>query len=204
MHGVSDILAQPKSSARRKNSRDRILNVATKHFAKNGYLGTSLEQVVKDAGLTRGALYYHFTDKHDLFRQVCHNLQSNNAKKINRAINRASDPWDAFVSAVHATLDSATSSVVRRILFVERVSVLSWEEWHAIDTDTIAGSLRPAMERAMDEGYMERRPVPAFFFLITASISRITTIAADSDEIDLNDIHAEFDELLAKYRIKAD
>ena len=105
------------------------------------------------------------------------------------------------MKAIHSSIDSASDARVRRILFVERVSVLTWDEWHAIDMDTIAGSLRPAMERAMSEGYMERRPVPALFFILAASISRITTIAADSQEITLDDIHVEFDVLLSKYRI---
>jgi AcrR family transcriptional regulator len=180
------------------------MTIATKHFAKHGYLGTSLEQVVKEAGVTRGALYHHFSDKHDLFRLVCHQLQSNAAANIDKAIKNAGDPWIAFVGAVHASLDSAASFEVRRILFVERVSVLSWDEWHAIDMDTVAGSLRPAMQLAMDAGYMERRPIPTLFFMIAAAMSRITTIAAESDEITLDDIHAEFDVLLEKYRIHND
>ena len=61
--------------------------------------------MVKDAGVTRGALYYRFTDKHDLVRLVCHKLQNNNAKKIGRAINQASDffamAWtDAILSGI--------------------------------------------------------------------------------------------------------
>ena len=193
-----------KSERRQKTTRDRILTVAVGHFAKNGYLGISLEQVASDAGVTRGALYHHFADKHELFSMVCHNLLSDAAKKIDKAICDAGDSWDAFVSGVHATLESASSPSVRRILFVERVSVLSWEEWHSIDMETIAGSLRPAMERAMNDGFMKRRPVPALFYIIAASISRATTIAADSDEITLNDIHQEFDELLSMYRINND
>jgi AcrR family transcriptional regulator len=187
-----------------KSTRDRILAIATKHFAKHGYLGTSLEQVVKEAGVTRGALYHHFSDKHDLFRLVCHQLQSNAAANIDKAIKNAGDPWIAFVGAVHASLEAASSFEVRRILFVERVSVLSWDEWHAIDMDTVAGSLRPAMQLAMDAGYMERRPIAALFFVIAAAMSRITTIAADSGELTLDDIHAEFDVWLEKYRIHND
>ena len=196
-----NVALKQRSISRRKNSRDLILAIATKHFGKYGYLGTSLEQVAQDAGVTRGALYHHFTDKHDLFRLVCHKLQNNAAKKIDKAIKNATDPWDAYMSAIHSAIDSSSGFETRRILFIDRVAILSWEEWHAIDMDTVSGSMRPAMARAMEEGYMERRPIPPLFFIIAASISRITIIAADSDEITLDDIHQEFDELLSKYKI---
>lgn len=159
---------------------------------------------MKDAGVTRGALYHHFADKHELFRLVCHRMQSESALKIDTAIKRASDPWEAVVGAVHATIDAAAEPNVRRILFTEREAVLSWDEWHEISTDTNFWSIRPAMERAMDQGYMERRPIPALFFVITMSISRITTITAGSDELSLDDVHAEFDDWLGRYRIKRD
>ncbi len=192
------------SPRKRRTSRDRILAIATMHFAKLGYLGTSLEAVVKDAGVSRGALYHHFADKHDLFRLVCLKLQSDNAKKIDSAIASGANPWEGFVNGIHSMLDTAADKGVRRILFVERVSVLTWDEWSAIDMGTVGGSLRPAMIRAMDEGYMERRPVAALWYLIAGSISRVTTIAAESDEIDLDDMHDEFEQLLSKYRIDRD
>ena len=56
----------------------------------------------------------------------------------------------------------------------------------------------------MDQGYMELRPVSALFWVIAMSISRITTIAAGSDEISLDDVHAEFDDWLGRYRIERD
>ncbi len=192
------------SPRKRRTSRDRILAIATMHFAKLGYLGTSLEAVVKDAGVSRGALYHHFADKHDLFRLVCLKLQSDNEKKIDSAIASGANPWEGFVNGIHSMLDTAADKGVRRILFVERVSVLTWDEWSAIDMGTVGGSLRPAMIRAMDEGYMERRPVAALWYLIAGSISRVTTIAAESDEIDLDDMHDEFEQLLSKYRIDRD
>jgi AcrR family transcriptional regulator len=189
------------SQRKRKTSRDRILAAAIRHFAKYGYIGASLEQVAKEAGVTRGALYHHFVDKHDLFRLVCLKLQSDNAKKIDIAIAKGANPWEGFVNGIHAMLDTAAGKGVRRILFVERVSVLTWDEWYAIDMKTVGGSLRPVMIRAMDEGYMEHRPVMAMYYLLAASVSRITTIAADSDQIDLSEIHDEFEHLLTKYRI---
>lgn len=160
--------------------------------------------MVKDAGVTRGALYHHFADKHELFRLVCRKLQSESAVKINAAIRRASDPWEAFLGAVHATLDAAAIPNVRRILFTEREAVLTSDEWDKISSGTNFWAMQSALEHAMDQGYMERRPSFALHSVIAMSISRITAITAHSNDLSIDDVHAEFDDWLCRYRIKRD
>ncbi|MBR4036292.1 MAG: TetR/AcrR family transcriptional regulator [Oscillospiraceae bacterium] len=54
-----------------KNStKELIMNTAWKHFSMYGYTDTNLERICKDAGITRGPLYYYFKDKEDLYRQI--------------------------------------------------------------------------------------------------------------------------------------
>jgi AcrR family transcriptional regulator len=61
--------AQPP--ARRHGSLDQVLvNAAMDLFASYGYRGTSLARIAKAAGVTKGALYWHFTDKEDFFLAV--------------------------------------------------------------------------------------------------------------------------------------
>ncbi|PWA12328.1 TetR family transcriptional regulator [Pueribacillus theae] len=49
------------------DTRTKILDAAEKTFTKYGYEGATLDQVAKEAGLTKGAVYWHFTSKSDLF-----------------------------------------------------------------------------------------------------------------------------------------
>lgn len=51
-------------------TRDRILEVARKNFAFNGYFGTSMDSIVQGTGLSKGAIYWHFKGKKELFRAV--------------------------------------------------------------------------------------------------------------------------------------
>src|SRR5258708_34552633 len=51
-------------------TRRALLVAARELFGERGYAGTSVEEVVRRAGLTKGALYHHFRDKDDLFRAV--------------------------------------------------------------------------------------------------------------------------------------
>ncbi len=50
--------------------RDGILDAATREFAKHGFDGASYNQIIEEAGISKGAMYYYFADKDDLFRTV--------------------------------------------------------------------------------------------------------------------------------------
>ncbi|PSN20624.1 hypothetical protein C7271_01230 [filamentous cyanobacterium CCP5] len=49
------------------DTRSRILLAARKVFAREGYAGATLDAIAAQAGLTKGAVYWHFTNKNDLF-----------------------------------------------------------------------------------------------------------------------------------------
>lgn len=49
------------------DTRSRVLLAARKVFAREGYAGATLDAIAAQAGLTKGAVYWHFTNKNDLF-----------------------------------------------------------------------------------------------------------------------------------------
>jgi len=55
---------------KRVGSPERLLNAAMKLFVKKGYKGSSVAEITKEAGLTRGALYCHFETKEHLAREI--------------------------------------------------------------------------------------------------------------------------------------
>ncbi len=56
--------------------RDRIIEVATKLFATQGYGSTSVREVVEAVGVTKPTLYYYFGSKEGLFLAVVnHHMQ---------------------------------------------------------------------------------------------------------------------------------
>ncbi|KHE67114.1 TetR/AcrR family transcriptional regulator [Halobacillus sp. BBL2006] len=50
-----------------QEKRDRILNAALAEFAQRGYKQASTNQIVKDAGISKGALFHYFKNKKDLY-----------------------------------------------------------------------------------------------------------------------------------------
>jgi AcrR family transcriptional regulator len=59
-----------RSRMRRVERRAQILETATSTFARAGYAGTSLDDIAREAGVSRVILYRHFESKADLYRAV--------------------------------------------------------------------------------------------------------------------------------------
>lgn len=60
----------PWSSTRRAESRDRILFSAERLFTQSGFDQVSIDQVMQNAGMTRGAFYAHFRSKQELYSEA--------------------------------------------------------------------------------------------------------------------------------------
>lgn len=54
-----------------QKTRKAILDSALRLFSRRGYERTSLSDIAKYAGVTRGAIYWHFDDKRDLLLELC-------------------------------------------------------------------------------------------------------------------------------------
>jgi AcrR family transcriptional regulator len=50
--------------------QQRLLEAATREFAEHGYEGASFNRIIIAAGVSKGAMYYYFADKADLYRTV--------------------------------------------------------------------------------------------------------------------------------------
>lgn len=48
------------------DTKERILEIALELFAQSGYLGTSMSDIAKQLGLTKGALYKHYAGKQEI------------------------------------------------------------------------------------------------------------------------------------------
>jgi AcrR family transcriptional regulator len=60
----------PAQNLRTVNTIERILNHSMRLFLERGYHGTSIDDITQAAGLTKGALYWHFKSKEDLLKKI--------------------------------------------------------------------------------------------------------------------------------------
>lgn len=61
---------RPPSIVAGRTVPERLLSTATKLFAEHGFEGTSVQDLVEAAGLTKGAMYHHFASKEDLLYEI--------------------------------------------------------------------------------------------------------------------------------------
>jgi AcrR family transcriptional regulator len=66
--------ARTVGKASRPPVKERLLRVATRLFARHGFEGTSVQDIVDAAGVTKGAMYHYYDSKDDLLYEVYHKL----------------------------------------------------------------------------------------------------------------------------------
>ncbi len=59
-----------KTKAQALETRHQILDAALAHFSEHGVAATSLADIATAAGVTRGAIYWHFKNKADLLHEI--------------------------------------------------------------------------------------------------------------------------------------
>ncbi len=65
-------MPRPRFAKLSREKQERILEAAAKQFAAHGYDNASLNQILAEAGISKGAAYYYFDDKADLYAAALH------------------------------------------------------------------------------------------------------------------------------------
>jgi AcrR family transcriptional regulator len=112
-------------SERRARSRGALLESAARHLSRSGYGNLVLEDVARDAGYTRGALYHQFTDKEDLALAVLRWAEETWRHEVGEPAGEESDPVEELLAMArgHAVLcrrDIARVAMSLRVEFSGR------------------------------------------------------------------------------------
>src|SRR5688572_25346668 len=118
-------MAVTKRSEYAEATKRDLVEVARRLFAERGYAGTSLDHVVAEAGVTKGALYHHFENKKELFAAVAERVEADLTALVGQGMER--DPWRALVAGIERYLDAALDAEVQNILLIDAPTVLGYE-----------------------------------------------------------------------------
>ncbi len=79
--------------------REEILSAARNIFAHYGFRRASLEEIAREAGISRTAVYHHFKNKEDIFRAVCEGIYARANEKAENAASTG-EPVDRKLVAL--------------------------------------------------------------------------------------------------------
>ncbi|MGH2950711.1 MAG: TetR/AcrR family transcriptional regulator, partial [Solirubrobacterales bacterium] len=120
---------------RSQATRAALIGAARELFADRGYAGVGTEEIVKGAGVTRGALYHHFGGKRDLLRAVYEQMESEFMERIAAAASPGAGALETMRAGAEMFLDHCLEPDVQRIVLLDAPAVLGWDEWREIGAD---------------------------------------------------------------------
>jgi len=105
-------------------ARKELMAVAIDCFARYGYQGTSIERIAGAAGVTKGALYYHFRDKEELLFEAVQDRIAEFEDRVVGSVKRVSDPAGALAEIARVCVHIATKNNLRRFILTLMVEAL--------------------------------------------------------------------------------
>jgi len=163
-------------------TRGKLLRAARALFAAHGFRETATEAVVREAGVTRGALYHHFRDKTDLFRAVYEDIERDLAERLMMSAIGVDDPLVALQRGAAAFLDACLDPAVQRIVLLEGPTVLGWDLWREIDQAYGLGLVKVALQTAIDAGAIEPMPVEPLAHILLGGLVEAGMLLASAPD----------------------
>jgi AcrR family transcriptional regulator len=165
---------------RAADTRETLIAAARSLFADPGFAEVALETIVRDAGVTRGALYHHFADKTELFAAAFEQVEAEMAARMAEAVaaSRETDPVEVMRLGTRFWLDACADPEVQRIVLMDAPAVLGWERWSEIGQRYNIGVVTGLLADAIDSGRIPPQPVEATALTMLGAVREATLYIA--------------------------
>jgi AcrR family transcriptional regulator len=118
--------------------RERVLAAAVELFATNGFDGTSVQEIVERAQVTKGALYHYFTSKDDLLYEIYHTLLSVQLADLDHILTQRLPPAQTVRAIIFNLIETTAARAKEAAVFAR--------EMHGLD-DTHMSTIRADRRR---------------------------------------------------------
>ena len=162
-------------------TRQALVDAAVAVFTERGYVGTSLDEIARRAGVTKGAVYHHFAGKDAVFEAAFEAVHGREAAQARPAGTAETGPWDAVRTAVRSYLEASRRPAFRRIAVQEAPVVLGWERWREREIRHGLGALRSALQALLDAGELDPLPVEQLTAVVFGALTAGAMTVADDE-----------------------
>jgi AcrR family transcriptional regulator len=166
---------------RAETTRAALVASARRLFVERGYFDTGTEDIVRDASVTRGALYHHFADKKALFEAVFVAVEDDLVAAAGET-PPAADALGRLRSGLLGFLDASLTPEVQRVLLIDGPAVLGWQRWRELEAHYGLGAIRHLLTAAIAEGTLTQRPVDPLAHVLLAAIDEAALYIANADD----------------------
>jgi AcrR family transcriptional regulator len=172
-------------AAQTEATRAKLLAAARELFGARGYAAVGTEEVVRAAGVTRGALYHQFADKQALFRALVEQVEQEViASSARRMAEHADDMLAAFKAGCRGWLEACAEPQVERILLLDAPAVLGLELWREIGEQHGLGVVKASLEHGMSTGALRPAPVDPLAHVIIGALDEAALYVARAGDRD--------------------
>jgi AcrR family transcriptional regulator len=159
-----------RQSARSAATRAKLIRAARHLFARRGYAGVGTEEIVRRAGVTRGALYHQFPAKQALFLAVYEQVEQELTTRVASSLGTVESPFAALRGGVGAFLQACRAPEVQRIVLIDGPAVLGWEQWREVADRYGLGLLEEVIAGAVAAGEIAPLPVAPLAHLLMGAL----------------------------------
>jgi AcrR family transcriptional regulator len=170
-----------KRAAQGRATRDSLVEVATRLFAERGYEDTSIEDVLAATGVSRGALYHHFSGKEALFEAVLDQVQTRVMTSLEGLLTETPSAVEALRAVSLGWIEAAGDPAVSRIMLIDAPSVLGWERWRLAGGQAL-DALRALLQAVAEEGHLAPALVNSYAHMLLAALDELALMIAQSDD----------------------
>lgn len=183
---VKDQSTGGRSQAERSQAtREALIAAARELFGDRGYAAVGTEEVVRAAGVTRGALYHHFDGKRELLEAVYEQIEGELTERIAEGALSGSDPLDAMRAGTAEFLEQCLEPEVQRIVLLDAPAVLGWDRWREIAAGYGLGLIEASLQAAVDAGQIAPQPVKPLAHVLMGALDEAAMLVARAEDPDV-------------------
>src|SRR4051794_38087696 len=165
---------------RAEATRGALIAAARNLFTERGYDEVGTEEIVRAAGVTRGALYHHFGGKAGLLEAAYEQLEAESTERVARIVlgSELHSPLEAMVAGVEAFLDECAEPELRQIALHDAPAVLGWDRWREIGAANGLGLIEASLTAAIEAGEIRPLPVKPMAHMLMGALDEAAMLLA--------------------------
>jgi AcrR family transcriptional regulator len=166
-----------------EGAREALVEAAHDLFMQRDYDKVSTGEILARSGVSRGALYHHFSSKLELFRAVYEASERRVIEQIAAEAAVAATPFEILLESARAYLRQAeTNEELRRIGLLQSRAVLGWAAWREAAAELGIGLTLAVVTAAIEAGELAARDAETTALVLLGTMIEAATLIALAED----------------------